>query len=607
LAKQINHKQNEQSVQVVQATMKAVPMQQISAPHMSRLTQAVMLAALAIGSGFVASKAVAQTPPTAGQVQRELSAPAPSLPKADPVLPKAQEVRPQLRPASNFSMTLNGVRFSGNTQIMETDLQLLVIESLGKKLDFNGLQSLADSVSNFYRGKGFFVARAYLPQQEIKDGIVEIALLEGRVGQATVKQEGSVRTAASVAQGFLDANVPVGSIVQEKALERAALLANDLPGIDASISLDPGAQTGDTNVTLTTNEGQLFSATVDLDNHGNRFTGQYRLGATLGLNSPFGLGDQVTLRLMTTDEKLAMVRSSYSLPVGNNGGRIGLAASRVVFEVCCQAAGFSPSGDSTQLTAFGTYPLERQRDRSIFLTANYDNKQQRNRSGVGIIGERELDVITFGSSLQSRDSAGGGGINFANLSLGLGHLEIKDALGQTADAASSRAAGNFAKLGLQASRIQRLSSLFSVYGGVNAQWANKNLDSAEKFALGGATGVRGYPSGEASGDEGYVAQVELRADLPVGGATQWQSFLFYDHGGIKVNNTVFIAGGLTPNSYSLNSWGVGLNISRAGTFQIRALWAKKVGNNPGASAPNFNDVDGRKGRERLWFQAVTQF
>jgi hemolysin activation/secretion protein len=595
------------SVQVVQTTMKAALLPPLSQSQAKPLAHAAMLAAWAIGLGFIASQALAQTPPSAGQVQRELSAPAPSLPKADPVLPKAQEVRPQLRTTSNFAMTLNGVRFTGNTQIMETDLQLLVIESLGKKLDFNGLQGMADSISNFYRGKGFFVARAYLPQQEIKDGIVEIALLEGRVGQASIKQEGSVRTAASVGQGLLDANVPIGSVVQEQALERAALLANDLPGIDASISLDPGAQTGDTNVTLSLNEGKIFNATVDLDNHGNRLTGQYRLGTSLNFNSPFGYGDQATLRLMRTDEHLAMARASYSLPVGNNGGRIGFAASRVVFEVCCQPAGFSPSGDSTVLTAFGLYPVERQRDRSVFLNANVDNKKQRNRAGAGVVGERELNVASFGASLQTRDSYGGGGVGFVNASVAFGHLNIKDAAGRTADAASSRAAGNFSKLGFQASRIQRMSSIVSLYSGINAQLANKNLDSAEKFALGGATGVRGYPSGEGSGDEGYVAQIELRADLPVAGATQWQAFLFADNGGIKVNHTNFVAGGLTPNGYYLSSFGIGLNVSRAGIFQIRAIYARKSGDNEGATAPNFNDVDGRKGKERLWFQAVTQF
>ncbi len=600
MAKQINQKP-----QSIPAGLLAA--QEASSPaSMNILARSCLLAALAAGAGFEASHAIAQTLPNAGQVTRETAAPAPSLPKAEPALPKAQEVRPQLRTESNFSVTLSGVRFSGNTQIMETDLQLLVIENLGKKLGFNELQAAADAVSNFYRAQGFFVARAYLPQQEIKNGIVEIAVLEGRVGQTSVKQEGSVRTSSSVAQGLLNSNVPVGSIVREKALERAALLANDLPGIEASISLDPGEQTGDTNVTLTTTEGRLFTGSIDLDNHGNRFTGEYRLGATLNLNSPLGLGDQLGLRLMHTNRQLAMLRGSYSLPVGNDGARVGASVSRVVFEVCCQAAGFSPSGDSTQYSVFGLYPLERQRDRSIFLNATADRKQQSNNSGVGLVGERVLNVLSFGGNLQSRDSLGGGGVNFANLSLGTGHLQIKDALGRTGDAAGPKAAGYFSKLGGQASRIQRLNNTFSLYAGINAQLATKNLDSAEKFALGGATGVRGYSSGEATGDEGYVAQVELRADLPIEGSVQWQGFVFYDNGGIKVNNRNFIVGGLAPNGYYLNSYGIGLNISRAGLFQIRAIYAVQDGKNRGLSLTG-KDVEGRTSRERVWLQAVTQF
>jgi hemolysin activation/secretion protein len=345
---------------------------------------------------------------------------------------------------------------------------------------------------------------------------------------------------------------------------------------------------------------------VDLDNHGNRFTGQYRLGTTLNFNSPFGLGDQLSLRLMHTDKDLAMLRASYSAPLGSNGARVGAAVSRVVFTVE-PTAGLSPSGDSTQYTLFGLYPLERQRDRSIFLNANLDHKEQRNNPGAGQIGERVLNVASFGASLQSRDSLGGGGVNFVNTSVGLGHLQIKNPQGITADAAGPKAAGYFSKLGGQASRTQRLNSTFSFYGGINAQLASKNLDSAEKFSLGGANGVRGYPSGEGTGDEGYVAQFELRADLPIEGAVQWQAFTFFDNGGIKLNNRSFIAGGLVPNGYYLSSVGLGLNVSRAGIFQIRALWARKVGDNEAATAPNFNDVDGKRSRSRLWFQAVTQF
>jgi hemolysin activation/secretion protein len=580
--------------------------QSSAAPQMRPLAQSIMLAACVMGALFAAAQVKAQTAPNAGQVQRDVGGQAPALPKSDPVLPKAQEVRPQLRPASNFSMTLNGVRFSGNSQILETDLQLLVIETLGKKIGFNELQATADAISNYYRGKGFFVARAYLPQQEIKDGIVEIAVLEGRVGAINVKQEGDVRTRADILQGLANANVPVGSIVNEQSLERAALLANDLPGIDASISLEPGAQVGDTNVSLTAKEGKLFSATVDIDNHGNVLTGDIRLGTTLNFNSPFGLGDNLSLRLMHSNKDLAMLRTAYQMPVGNQGLRLGASLSRVVFEVT-PVAGLAPSGESNNVSLFALYPLERQRDRSIFLNANYDNKQMKNRNGISI-GQREINVLTLGASLQSRDSSGGGGVNFANVSLGMGDLNIKDAAGIALDSTGAKAEGHFVKLGLQASRIQRLNSRFSFYAGLNAQYSGTNLDSAEKFSLGGAQGVRGYAPGEATGDQGYVTQLELRADLPVEGATQWQAFLFYDHGAMRQDHIRYAGSALPPAfSYALDSTGVGLNVSRAGSFQIRAIYAKAVGSNNGATAPTFNNVDGTKKRERLWFQAVTQF
>jgi hemolysin activation/secretion protein len=415
-----------------------------------------------------------------------------------------------------------------------------------------------------------------------------------------------MRTNAGVIQGYLNANAPVGSIVHEKSLERAALLTNDLPGIEAGISLDPGAQTGDTNVTLTARESKIFSATVDFDNHGNRLTGQHRLGTTLNLNSPFGFGDALSLRLMHTDEDLALLRAAYQMPVGNQGLRLGGSFSRVVFTVK-PTAGISPKGDSNVLSLFALYPLERQRDRSIFLNANYDHKDQKNTVGVAT-GIRQLDVLTLGASLQSRDALGGGGVNFANASLGLGHLNIKDALGKGADATGPNAQGNFTKLNFQLSRTQRLSSLFSVFAGMNAQYAWDNLDSAEKFSLGGAQGVRGYAPGEATGDQGYVSQFELRADLPIEGATQWQAFLFYDHGAMRSDTKRYAGSPVGATfSYALDSAGLGLHITRAGMFQIRTIWAKAVGSNNGATAPNFNNVDGTKKRERFWFQAVTQF
>ena len=571
------------------------------APQLRRTAVAALIA-------LAGSSAAWSQTPGAGDVLRDNSRNQPQLPpKADPALPTAQPVRPAMAAPSSFKVAVNGFRISGNKSLMETDLQLLLLDNLGKENSFADLQKAADNISNYYRSKGFFVARAYLPQQEIAGGIVEIAVLEGTVGKTTVARAGESRTKPEIIQRILNANVPVGSTVQEASLEKAALLTNDLPGLSASATLDPGANTGETDVTLNVNEGKLVTVTADLDNYGNRYTGQNRLGATLYLNSPLGLGDQLSVRAMHTSGDLAFGRINYQLPVGGAGTRLGIAWSKVNFEVCCQI-GFNPSGEGRIISVYGLHPLARSRNFSAYLNVTYDNKTSNNRSGLAANRERDIDLFTVGASVESRDQFAGGGFNFGNLSLATGRLKIKDPTDLAADATGPNAQGGFTKMNLQGARTQRLSDRFSLYGGINGQVAGGNLDAAEKFSLGGAQGVRGYPSGEAAGDSGYVAQIELRADLPFEPAgTQWQAFAFVDRGGITLNKNPFVAAGVVPNNYSLGSYGIGLNVAKTGIFQIRAMYAHKSGSNPGRSLLTGADADGKTSSSRLWFQAVTQF
>ena len=574
----------------------------VNAPTLRQTALAAMVAVIGMAPAF------AQTAPGAGDVLRDNSRSQPQQPpKADPQMPKAQPVRPAMEDKSGFKVNVSGFRITGNKSVMENDLQILLLDNLGKENTFGDLQRATDAISNYYRARGFFVARAYLPQQEIAGGIVEIAVLEGTVAKTQLARTGETRTKDEVLQRILDANVPVGSTVQEASLEKAALLANDLPGLSASASLDPGAETGGTDVTLNVNEGKLISATVDADNYGNRFTGQNRLGGTVYLNSLFGLGDQFSARAMVTDKHLNFGRLNYMVPVGGLGTRIGVAWSKVNFEVCCQV-GLTPSGEGRIASLYALHPLARSRNFSAYLNVNYDDKSSTNRSGVAASRERDIGLFTIGTSIESRDQLAGGGFNFANISVATGRLKIKEATDAAADATGPKAAGGFTKLQVQLARTQRITDRISLYGGVNGQAAQNNLDSAEKFTLGGAQGVRGYPSGEAAGDSGYVAQIELRADLPFEPmGTQWQTFLFVDHGSITVNKTNYLVGGLTPNSYGLGSYGVGLNVAKTGTFQVRAMYAHKSGSNPGRNLLTGADADGKSSSSRFWLQAVTQF
>jgi hemolysin activation/secretion protein len=86
------------------------------------------------------------------------------------------------------------------------------------------------------------------------------------------------------------------------------------------------------------------------------------------------------------------------------------------------------------------------------------------------------------------------------------------------------------------------------------QQASKNLDSSEKFSLGGPTNVRAYPTGEASGDEGWRGTLELRHSL----AASVQGVLFYDFGSVKINKTPFA---ILANDRQLAGAGFGVNAS----------------------------------------------
>ena len=105
-------------------------------------------------------------------------------------------------------------------------------------------------------------------------------------------------------------------------------------------------------------------------------------------------------------------------------------------------------------------------------------------------------------------------------------------------------------------RQQSLGERLSVYLSLSAQRAGKNLDSSEKFVLGGVNGVRAYPQGEASGDSGYVATVEARyvpdfAAIP----GVLQPFVFVDAGGVTISQNPFA---VTSNKRRLAGGGIGL-------------------------------------------------
>ena len=344
--------------------------------------------------------------------------------------------------------------------------------------------------------------------------------------------------------------------------------------------------------------GQGVSGSIDADNAGNRYTGVYRLGATINLNEPTGQGDVASLRAVTSGPGLNYARASYQLQLGR--ARAGVAYSLLRYRLGREFEALDATGTARVASVFGSYPLIRSRSTNLYAGLAYDVKALQDRVGsTSSVTDKRVHVLAASLYGDHRDNLGGGGASSYSLTLSAGNLDIQTPAVRAIDAATAQSNGRFGKLSFSANRLQGVTDTVSFYASVNGQLASKNLDSSEKMVLGGMYAVRAYPEGEAYADEGFVITLEGRLLLPTPAAQtpgQLHLIAFVDAGAVTVNRNPWAAG---DNRRTLSGAGVGATWSDAGNFSVKAYYARKLGNDMATSAPD------RSGR--FWIQAVKYF
>jgi hemolysin activation/secretion protein len=199
---------------------------------------AIVVCAVCASLGRLAQ---AQIIPDAGTILREQQKSVPEVPtRPPPTIKREEPARPALKPEDTPRFVLKGFRVTGNTVFAGSQLIELLREYVGKEVGFADLEQAAARISRYYREHGYMAARAYIPAQAIQtDGVVEIAVSEGRFGKSELDNKARVRY--SVARGYLDAFS--GALVTQPALESKMLLPDDLPDVGESrATLRPGDQ-----------------------------------------------------------------------------------------------------------------------------------------------------------------------------------------------------------------------------------------------------------------------------------------------------------------------------------------------------------------------------
>lgn len=452
------------------------------------------------------------------------------------------------------------------------------------------LRKMAERITAFYRKHGYFVARAYVPAQEIRNATVTIHVIEGRYGQVSIHNQTNL--SGRLAKQLLG-TVRSGEAVQAAPLERGLLLLSDVPGVDVRSTLVPGASVGASNLIVKVTPGPKVSGSFYGDNEGNPYTGSNRVGMNFTLNDPTGHGDALSGNVLhSTGEDYGRV--AYQTQIG--AAKMGVALADMGYLLGNAFAGLNANGTAKIKSIYGSYPILRGRANNLYAQLDYDDKQFEDLvNATASVSDRHAGVWMANVNGDHRDPGGADTYSFTFTD---GRIDIQNAAALTQDASTARSAGQYEKFSLSTSREQMVTDTMSFYGALHGQVASKNLDISEKMELGGADGVRAYPEGEAFGDEGYVLNLEAHKLVSWNAIPgQKQLVAFVDTGLMKLDKTPWAAG---LNVRKLSGFGFGVNwIASENRFLVKTYYAHTLGAALATSIPS--------GSSQFWIQAVRYF
>lgn len=547
----------------------------------SRLLPLALL--LAASSGSFAQVA----PPDAGQVFNTLRPVGPKAP-ASQKLEVAVPAEPVKGASAGPAVVVSAVTFEGNTVFSAEFLRALVAAELGKKHDLEGLRALARIVGRHYRENGYPFARAVVPAQELKDGVLRIRVLEGAYGDVRATGEAVV---AAGSQPYL-APLRRGELIESTRLERTLLILDDVPGVGVRPVVSPGKTVGvgDLEVGVVMEKDQ--GGEVGVDNEGSRYTGDLRFRAAWYRNSALRFGDRLAASVMTTNESLWLGSVDYDSALGSSGlrGQMGWALN--TYQLGKEFAALEASGLARVWTAKLSYPLLRSRQSNLLASLGFQYKSLHDDFDATATSEDKFSQgIPLSLRFDHRDGLGGGGITYGMLTWTLGNMNLDAGL-TAIDDVTARKQGRFDKVTLDLARVQNLPAGFSLYGRYSLQLTDRNLDSSERIGLGGAQGVRAYPLGEGMGDQGWLGQVELRYD-----AGAFAPYAFYDAAQADINYRPWNAA--ADQSRFISGAGFGVRTTyQQWSGDVAIAWALKGGD---ALA------DSRQRAARIWFSLNRSF
>ncbi|WP_369992132.1 ShlB/FhaC/HecB family hemolysin secretion/activation protein [Pseudomonas xanthosomatis] len=419
-------------------------------------------------------------------------------------------------PTDSRCFPVQDIEIKGADNLSVPERERLLRPYTDQCLGVSQLNALLKSITARYIEMGLVTSRAYLPQQNLATGHLQILVVEGRLEKLNVASDSHL-TERELSMAFPG---QPGDLVNLRELEQMVDQLNRLPSNKAQMELKPGKNVGGSEVEVTNTAQKPWRAGLSRNNGGQRSTGEQQMGLTFDWDNPLGLADQLSLRgnhdVMSDHQHTSRSTALYyNLPWGWWNFTYSLSQSEYRSQIPVNGYNFKQTGD-TQTHAFLA-------ERVVHRDAVSKTSLSTGISYLRTNNFIEDSKLSFSSN---RISEAQFGINhgrrvgnaFVNLDLGMqqgiGAFDAQDNDHPRAGEPVARYRKYTATATYQ-QPFQLWGESFSFTSLMTGQRSEDVLFSSQRTSLGGQASIRGYKDQSLSGDSGGYWRTDLRWTRPV--------------------------------------------------------------------------------------------
>lgn len=436
------------------------------------------------------------------------------LPPPDQLLPPSNTspISPPEAPSPDVPQTITVSKFNvtGSTVFSAEDFAKITAKYTNRPISIAELFQVRSSITKFYVDKGYITSGAFIPEQKLQNGVVEIRVLEG--GLEEIKVSGTRRLNPAYVRSRLEL-VTRKPLNRDRLLEGLQLLQINPLIANLSAELAAGTSPGSSTLEVQIREAKTFNTPIVLDNGRSPSVGSFRRQVQVSEANLLGFGDSVSASYTNTDGSNAY-DFTYSLPINPRNGTFSVSlgtSDNDVIERPFNELDIQSYSKYYELTLRQPVIQNPTQELSVGMSLTRRESKASLLNGIPFpaigadeSGRTSVTALRFFQEWTQRNSRQVFAAR-SQFSIGL------DALNSTINNASPDS--SFYAWRGQAQWVRQLApdTLMLIRG--DLQFADRPLVALEQFGLGGLQSVRGYRQDALLTDNGFFASAEVR--LPI--------------------------------------------------------------------------------------------